>query len=96
VGLTVTATPAVAGRFPGLIMPVPLAKTPVRVALDPSVIEEALAVKLVIEGGCVCMLDDPLPQPVKPARPRVTITARGARTIRCFMISPVFRLGSPG
>ncbi len=51
VGLTVTATPLVAGRLPGVMTPVPLAKTPVRAALDPFGMEVGLAVKLVIVGA---------------------------------------------
>jgi len=51
VGLMVTAVPLVAGRLPGVMTPVPFAKTPVRVAVVPSVMEVRFAVKLVIEGG---------------------------------------------
>ena len=77
VGLTVTATPLVAGRFPGVITPVPFAKTPVRAAVDPSVIEVRFAVRLVIEGGGsdVWVLDGLPPQPVKTARPRLRVRA---------------------
>ena len=73
-GLTVTAAPLVAGRLPGVMTPVPFAKTPVRVALPPL---KALAVKLLIEGaaGGVEVLDDPPPQPVKHARPRLRVMA---------------------
>jgi hypothetical protein len=70
VGLTVTATPLVAARFPGVITPVPPLKTPVNVALCPSVMVLALAVKLVMDaGGVVCMEVEPPPQPANPARP---------------------------
>ena len=77
-GLTVTATPLLAGRLPGVIMPVPFAKIPVRVALDPTVMDVGLAVKLEIEGGggSVWVLDDPPLQPVKPARARLRVMAR--------------------
>jgi hypothetical protein len=51
VGLTVTATPVVALRFPGVITPVPLANMPVSVALPPAVIVVGLATKLEIVGG---------------------------------------------
>jgi hypothetical protein len=51
VGLTVTPAPLVAARLPGVMTPVPFAKTPVRVALDPPVMEVGFAVKLVFEGG---------------------------------------------
>jgi hypothetical protein len=88
VGFTVTATPLVAARLPGVITPVPFAKTPVRAALDPDAIEVGLAVKLVIEGGIVWLLDDPPPQPVNAPRPRMRIMASGARTKRRFMSSP--------
>jgi hypothetical protein len=93
VGLTVTAAPLLAGRLPGEMTPVPFAKTPVRVALDPSVMEVGFAVKLVIEGdgGGVWALDDPPPQPVKPARPRLRVMASGARTRRRFMAFRVSR-----
>jgi hypothetical protein len=89
VGLTVTATPLVAPRLPGVIMPVPFAKTPVRAALDPAAMEVGFAVKLVIEGGVVWLLDDPPSQPVNAANPRMRIMASGARTKRRFMSSPV-------
>jgi hypothetical protein len=71
--------------------PVPFAKTPVRAALDPLVMEVGLAVKLVIEGGGggVIVLDDPEPQPVKPARPRLRVTASGVRARIPFMRFPV-------
>ena len=93
VALTVTATPLVAGRLPGVMTPVPFAKTPVRVALDPSVMEVGFTVKLVIEGGGVWVLDDPLPQPVKPARPRLRVMASGVRTRTCLMGFPASRSG---
>ena len=51
VGLTVTPTPLVAARLPGVMTPVPFAKTPVRVALDPVVIVVGLPMKLVIVGA---------------------------------------------
>ena len=96
-GLTVTPTPLVAGRSPGVITPVPLAKTPVRVALDPSVMVGEFAVKLVMEGGGgggggVWLLDA-VPQPVETARPRLRIMASGVRIRRRFMAFPVWRLG---
>ena len=77
-GLTVTATPLLAGRLPGVITPVPFAKTPVKAAVDPSVMEARFAVKPVIEGGggSVWVFDDPPPQPVKPARTRLRVMAR--------------------
>jgi hypothetical protein len=80
--------PLVAGRFPGVITPVPFAKTPVRAALVPTVMEAGLAVKLEIEGaggGVGVLGDDPPPQPVNPAKPRMRIMASRARTRRRFM-----------
>ena len=51
VGLTVTAVPVVAAILPGVITPVPLANTPVSVALWPAVMVAGLATKLVIVGS---------------------------------------------
>jgi hypothetical protein len=89
VGVTVTGVPLVAGRFPGVITPVPFTNTPVRVALCPAVIAAALAVKLVIEaaGGGV-EFDEP-PQPVKPARPMPSAKAQVAYTNDRLIIFPV-------
>lgn len=50
-GLTLTGVPLVAGRLPGVITPVPLAKTAVRLELPPTVIVAGLATKLVIVGA---------------------------------------------
>ena len=90
-GLTLTPTALVAGRLPGVMTPVPFAKTPVRVALDPDVMEVGFAAKLVIEagggGGGGWVLDDPPPQPVKPKQ---RVKARGARTRRRFNAIPRF------
>jgi hypothetical protein len=93
VGLTFTATPLVAGRLPGVITPVPFAKTPVRAALVPFVMEVGFAVKLLIEGGGGGggVLDDPPPQPVKLARPRLRVIASRVRIRRRFIGFPVFR-----
>jgi hypothetical protein len=93
-GLTVTPTPLLAVRLPGVITPVPLAKTPVRVALDPSGTEVGFPLKLLIEGGGgVPVLADPLPQPVKPAKPRLRAMASGVRTRTRFIGYPVSRSG---
>lgn len=51
VGLTFTAVPLVTGKLPGVMTPVPLAKTAVRAELPPAVIVAGLAVKLVMEGA---------------------------------------------
>jgi hypothetical protein len=51
VGLTVTGTPLVAERLPGVMTPVPFENTPVRIVLWPAVMELGLATKLVIFGA---------------------------------------------
>jgi len=48
VGLTLTCVPLVTVRLPGVITPVPPAKTPVRFVLAPYAIDGELATKLVI------------------------------------------------
>jgi len=50
-GLTLTATPLVAVTLPGVITPVPPAKTPVSMVLLPWVMVEELATKLAMVGG---------------------------------------------
>jgi hypothetical protein len=50
-GLTFTAVPLVTGRLPGVIAPVPLTKTAVRLALAPALIVAGVAAKLVIVGA---------------------------------------------
>jgi len=50
-GVTVTAVPLVTAPTPGLTVPVPPEKTPVRVVEFPEVIVAAPAAKLVIVGG---------------------------------------------
>jgi hypothetical protein len=66
-----------------VITPDPLAKTPVRVALAPTVIEVEAAVKLEIDGGGggggVVVLDDPPPQLVEIAVPRLRTVANETR-----------------
>jgi hypothetical protein len=51
VGLTLTAVPLVTAILPGVITPVPLAKTAVRPELPPARIDVGLATKLVIIGA---------------------------------------------
>ena len=51
VGETLTGVPLVAGRLPGVIMPVPLAKIPVRLLEPPDEMDAGLATKLVIVGA---------------------------------------------
>lgn len=53
VGLTLTAVPLVTEILPGVITPMPLANAPVRFELDPEVIVDGLAVKLVMVGNDV-------------------------------------------
>ena len=50
VGLTLTAVPLVAARLPGVMTPVPLAKTPSDLELPPAAMVAGLATKLVIVG----------------------------------------------
>ena len=45
-GETLTGVPLVAGRLPGVITPVPLAKTPVRLVDPPAVMIVGVAAKL--------------------------------------------------
>ena len=51
--MTETEDPLVTGRLPGVMTPVPLAKTAVRKELDPAPMVAGLATKLVIVGGVV-------------------------------------------
>jgi len=81
VGVTGTAVPLTAARFPGVITPVPPEKAPVRVALCPSVMVAGLATKLVMEAGgvvVVCELELP-PHPLKPVRQKLKAVAQTAK-----------------
>jgi hypothetical protein len=91
VGVTVTAVPLVAATFPGVIIPVPLANTPVRVVLCPTVMVAALAVKLVMDaaGGGV-VFDEP-PQPMKPVRTTPRVITHIAETKDRLIIFPATR-----
>jgi hypothetical protein len=66
VGLTLTAVPLVTARLPGVITPVPFAKTAVRLELPPAPIDVGLATKLLIVGAgvtvivAVCVTAEPL------------------------------------
>jgi len=91
VGLTETAEPLVAEMVPGVITPVPLENTPVRLELVPETIEAGLAVKLLMAGGLVL---PPPPPPLLPPPhpPRVIIpspetAATAARTILLFVMA---------
>ena len=87
VGLTLTATPLVAGKLPGVMTPVPPENTPVRVVLPPAVIVVEAAVKLEIEGGGaeVPELEEEPPQPVTPAKLRLRRNVEIARPGNRFM-----------
>jgi hypothetical protein len=50
-GLTLNDVPLVAARLPGVITPVPPAKTAVRLELPPALIVAGAATKLVIVGA---------------------------------------------
>ena len=50
-GLTLAGVPLVTARLPGVITPVPLAKTAVRLELAPAVMVAGFATKLVIVGA---------------------------------------------
>jgi hypothetical protein len=52
-GLTLTGVPLVTGIGPGVITPVPLAKTPVKLELPPGPTVVGLATKLVIVGAAM-------------------------------------------
>ena len=73
-GLTLTAVPLVAARFPGVITPTPLAKTAVRLELPPAAIVAGVATKLVIEaaGGGVAMVVCTQPARLPRPMPRAT------------------------
>ena len=51
VGLTVIGVPLNAVRLPGVITPLPCAKTPVKIVLWPALMVEGLATKLEIVGA---------------------------------------------
>jgi hypothetical protein len=65
-GLTLTAVPLVAARLPGVITPVPLANTAVKLELPPAPIIAGVATKLLIVGAgttvtvAVCVTAAPL------------------------------------
>jgi hypothetical protein len=84
-GLTLTATPLLAAILPGVMTPVPLAKTLDKLALLPTVMLAGVAAKLVMDAGGVCMLELP-PQPVMPARPRLRVVmAKIAKSEKRFI-----------
>ena len=85
VGVTLTASPLLTERLPGVMTPVPLANTPVSVMLAPVVMVAVLAVKLVMEAGGVWieLLDEP--QPEKLVRQRRRTQAPANETAERFM-----------
>jgi hypothetical protein len=87
-GVTITEFPLVTARLPGVMSPVPLVKTPMRLAVPPAVIDAGVAVKLVMEGSENCLKPTELPQPVKQTRLRVI-----AQT--SVVCTEVIRMSSP-
>jgi hypothetical protein len=90
VGDTLTGVPLVAGRLPGEITPVPLAKTPVRLVDPPTVMLAGLAVKLAILG----FVPDVTPaagsiHPVMPAIHKLRENAQRAMAVVRFIAAPV-------
>src|SRR5271157_1460374 len=86
-GLTLTGVPLVTARLPGVIAPVPLVNTPVRLELSPAAIFAGLATKLEMEA--TAGVDEP-PQPARTPEPRVRAAVHAAETTSRFMIFPVF------
>ena len=80
-GETFTGVPLVTVKFPGVITPVPFAKTPVRVAEPPTVIVVGFATKLV-------MVVHPLTQPIRLPKTRPRARAQAARSRVTFIRSP--------
>ena len=91
VGLTVTAVPLIAGRFPGVMTPVPFTKTPVNVALAAAVMVAGFATKLEMEGtgGGGGVLDEP-PQPIRLPKLRLSATAHATGARIRFIVFPVY------
>ena len=90
-GLTLAGVPFVTARLPGVITPVPLAKTAVRLELAPAVMAAGFATKLVIVGaGGAGVIEgvDP-PQPVRSPKPRLRTRTLAAQTTTRFTIFPL-------
>jgi hypothetical protein len=86
-GVTETPVPLVAEMLPGVMTPVPLEKTPVRLELAPSVTIAGLAPKLEMAGGGILVLVLP-PQPTKVVNPRASAAATtGLKDLMCVMAS---------
>ncbi len=80
VGLTLTAVPLLAARFPGVITPVPFPNIPVKPVLVPSTIVGGFAAKLVMKawgGGGGALLDELL-QPARNPKARLRAMAHPA------------------
>jgi hypothetical protein len=76
--------------LPGVIMPVPLTKFAVRVALVPASIADGLAMKLVMDGGGGGGGVDEEPEhPAKPTTPRLRTMAPTVGTKVCLKGFPV-------
>jgi hypothetical protein len=91
VGVTVTAAPLVTAIFPGEMTPVPLAKTAVRLALPPTVIDAGVAVKLVIDGSAALRPIEEELHPTKPATEKPRANARKRREVTRCMEAPVIK-----
>jgi hypothetical protein len=89
-GLTLTGVPLVAARLPGVIMPAPFEKTPVKLELAPAVMVAGLAAKLAIEGVRICCWLVEPPQPAKPAKPTLRAMAQAEYARSRFIIFPVW------
>jgi len=89
-GDTLTATPLVAAMFPGVIIPVPFAKTPTRLAELPGATVVGLAVKLEMVGsGALKLFKVPFVQPVRPVKHKIMRkNAEEEETITRFMPAP--------
>jgi hypothetical protein len=78
--------------FPGVITPVPLAKTPVRAIVAPAVTAVGLAVKLVIAGS-LGFPELMLEQPVRTASDAVRASRQRTWAVTRFMESPEPKTG---
>ena len=80
--------PLVTAIFPGVMMPVPLENTPVRLVDPPTVIAVGLAVKLVIAGAEeVCPALKEL-HPARAVNNRHKANARNGRLVTRFKMPP--------
>ena len=86
-GLTLTGTPLVTARFPGVIVAEPLTKSAVSAEEEPATMLAGFAVKLEMDGTrTVGPLEDEPPQPVRPTKPRQNATAHTIETADLFMV----------